>query len=67
MSKSYRQFTEEAEQLDELVGDAIKFPFKLAGGAVKGVYNMAKRAWEAGKKELGVSKGSDEKGFSKAS
>ena len=57
MSKSYKQFSEEAQQLDEFIGKLID----LAGKVVKNTIDGGR------KKELGVSKGSDEKGFPKAS
>ena len=65
MSKSYKEFSHEEEQLDEILG--IGTAAKLAGKGLGWVWNNAKKAWEGGKQELGVSKGSDEKGFSKAS
>ena len=59
MSKTYKEFTRD-QPLEE---------FKIPGlGLLGKVVNRAKQTWDNyGKKELGRTKGSDEKGFSKAS
>ena len=62
MSKTYKDFTGNDEQLNEFLGAGTAL--NLAGKVV----NRAKQTWDNyGKKELGRTKGSDEKGFSKAS